>query len=95
MNNKKIFLTLIIACFAAAILFGSFKAFNQNKQNRYSIGAEWEQVENNLYFTAKDTIFVWELREDDRIPKGKAVLLIMDNNGTEDFFADDKIVCYW
>ena len=77
-----------------AILITGFIAINNKSKNKYYVTAEVEQINNKLYFYFYDNIFVWELSEDEEAPQKRRCLVLMDNNGTENFLEDDKIISF-
>lgn len=90
--KKIVYIAIAIVLLMAAII-GVSKVVAVN-ENRYCVEACCEQNGGELLFTFRGNTFAWELGADDKIPKESTVLLVMDNNGTENFLEDDMIVKY-
>ena len=89
---KKLIAFIMVLVFALCA-FGVGHASKVNS-HRYYAEALCTQEDGALVFTFYDNSFIWELNVGDKIPTEKVVVLVMDNNGTEGYLADDSIISY-
>lgn len=90
--KKIIALALALITLFSAAFFVS-RTYKVNK-TRYYVEAYCELNNKELNFTFCGHNFVWELEKGDKIPSDEIVLLLMDNNGTENYINDDIIIKY-
>ena len=91
--NRKIAAILISIVILMQLIMVCVKVAETNK-NRYYVDAYCEYENGELIFTFYDNDFIWTLGKGDKIPTDNFVLLVMDNNGTENFLQDDVIISY-
>ena len=87
----KKFIAFILGVCLTLCAIAAIQTAKQNK-NRYYVEAYCEQINNELHFIFYGNEFIYILNKNESAPKDKFVMLLMDNNGTENYLEDDMII---